>query len=73
MYPYCCIGLITGRINGYPFHGTGCLIAPKVVLTCAHNLTDRKNKKKAMNVRFIPAVNGELGEIFIVEELLFPQ
>ena len=41
LYPYCCIGVITGKFGKYPFHGTGFLVASNVVLTCAHNLYDR--------------------------------
>ena len=37
-FPYCCIGLVTGKFGTQFYHGTGCLIGPRTVLTCAHNL-----------------------------------
>ena len=40
-YPYSAIGLITGKFGPFFYHGTGFLISPKIVLTCAHNLFDR--------------------------------
>ena len=43
-YPYSCIGLITGRFDDKYYSGTGCLIGPKIVLTCAHNVYDREKK-----------------------------
>ena len=41
IYPYCSIGLLTGKFGEKEYFGTGCLIAPSVVLTCAHNLYNR--------------------------------
>jgi V8-like Glu-specific endopeptidase len=40
-YPYCCIGLITGQAKGSRFKGTGFLIGPNIILTCAHNCYSR--------------------------------
>ena len=49
-YPYCCIGLITGKFGKDFYHGTGFLIGPRIVLTCAHNLYDRKRETEAANL-----------------------
>ena len=61
VYPYCCIGVITGKFGQYPFHGSGCLIASRVVLTCAHNLYDQKHKREPTDLMFTPGMNGKLG------------
>ena len=60
-YPYCCIGLVTGKLRGRPFHGTGCLITSRIVLTCAHNLYDRYYKEEYTEIKFSPGVDGRTG------------
>ena len=41
------------------FQGTGFLIAPNVVLTCANNLYDYEKKKKPFfEIKFYPAAQG---------------
>ena len=42
-YPYCSIGLISGKKGINFFHGTGTLISNNFVLTCAHNCYENKN------------------------------
>lgn len=66
-YPYSCIGLVTGRFGTIISNGSGCLIGPDIVLTCAHNLYDRENKIEANNVFFCPGLNGSIGEQFKVK------
>ena len=46
-YPYCCIGLVTGKFGNNVYQGSGCLISPRIVLTCAHNLYDRSKGEGA--------------------------
>jgi V8-like Glu-specific endopeptidase len=36
-YPYSAIGVVHSIRNGRQVIGTGCLIGPNLVLTCAHN------------------------------------
>lgn len=44
-YPYCCIGLIIGKDKDGSFRGTGFLIGPNIILTCAHNCYSRSKKE----------------------------
>jgi V8-like Glu-specific endopeptidase len=44
-YPYSAIGLVRKVKGSKIFCGTGCLIGPKTVLTCAHNVHTRLDKK----------------------------
>ena len=61
IYPYCCIGVITGKYEEFSYHGTGCLIASMIVLTCAHNIYHRGTKQAPTNLMFTPAMNGKKG------------
>ena len=45
-------------------YGSGSLISPNIVLTCAHNVYDRKITMEATDLNFIPAMNGKKGQIF---------
>ena len=56
-YPYCCIGLVTGKLEERRYYGTGCLIGSKIVLTCAHNIYDRSGKKKGSDLKFTLLMN----------------
>ena len=58
-YPYCCIGIVTTKFSQWTSNGTGCLIAPRIVLTCAHNIYSRDSNEEAMEVKFSPAANGK--------------
>ena len=60
-YPYCCIGLIQGEVEGRKYIGTGCLIHRRIVLTCAHNIYDRSYKKEGTNLTFAPGADGKRG------------
>ena len=55
VYPYSAVGIIKIYINGkYLGHGTGSLIAPKLVLTVAHNC-DPMNLSSITDLYFVPA------------------
>ena len=41
--------------------GTGFLISNNLVLTCAHNIYDRKNQSYHDKIKFFTNSNGELG------------
>ena len=41
-YPFSSIGLIFGEINYKQCFGTGTLIGPDIVITCAHNCYSKK-------------------------------
>ena len=43
--PYCSVGLIVILIDGFYSFGTGCLVGPNVILTCAHNLYFHEKQK----------------------------
>lgn len=65
-YPYSSIGLLSAnfKINGreYIGSGTATLVAPNVVLTCAHNVYLKDPKKglygEAYKVTFFPGKSG---------------
>ena len=46
-YPHCSMGMVTGKFGENSFHGSGCLISSKIVLTCAHNLYNRGSETEA--------------------------
>ena len=50
--------------------GTGCLIGPRTVLTCA--LYDRQQEMEATEVLFYPAINENQGESFQAKQFFFP-
>ena len=49
-YPYCCIGLVTGKFDNNFSYGTGFLIGPRIVLTCAHNIYNKKREMEGTNL-----------------------
>ena len=65
--------MITGKFEGKNFHGSGCLIASKIVLTCAHNVYHRPTQKEPTNLMFSPAVNGKIGRSFKVKKAFYPE
>lgn len=79
-WPYSAYGVITMRFphmrSDQPdASGTGCFIAPTVVLTAAHNLYDKRYGGQATSVRFFPAIdekNAHFGEAR-VREFYYPK
>lgn len=62
-WPYSAYGVVTMRfphmVDDQPDGvGTGSLIAPTIVLTCAHNLYNNLLGGRAKSVRFFPAMDG---------------
>ena len=45
-YPYSAIGLVIGKEGSSASCGTGSLIGPNIVLTCAHNCYSNTTKAK---------------------------
>ena len=41
-----------------PKFGTGFLVGPNIVLTCAHNCYDEVHQEKVAEIKFHPANNG---------------
>jgi V8-like Glu-specific endopeptidase len=71
-YPYSTIGIIAMRHRGGDYkQGTGFLIAPNIVLTCAHNLYDIFTKKTFYEINFYPAVNGQEGTAYKVKKVYY--
>ena len=71
-YPYCSVGLISGKKGVHFFHGTGTLIGNNVVLTCAHICYEEKNEMKMNNMVFTPAADGFFGSSYTVKEVHYP-
>lgn len=58
-HPYLPIGFLTMKFDSVStFYGTGAVIAPHIVLTCAHNCWCHDRKRDAKNMHFILNVNG---------------
>ena len=72
LYPYICIGVISGKVSGRKCYGTGSLIAPNIVLTCAHNCFYKEEKSEMENLEFWPAVNGKIGKNYKVKKCHYP-
>lgn len=80
MYPYSAVGLVRATLKKGQYRGTGCLIGPNIVLTCAHNCFNVPAKKYFSNMEFIPApiiqsVKGAslIEKGFKVKEVLIPE
>lgn len=56
-YPYSTIGILTFEDDYGEYWGTGTLISENIVLTCAHNLFDKKTKKEYYNFVFSVQMN----------------
>ena len=72
LYPFICIGLVSGRMNGLKCFGTGSLIAPSIVLTCAHNCFFKSEDVEIKELKFSPAVNGKVGKSYEVRRCHYP-
>ena len=79
IYPFsaiCALKLYFPHQNDPPFAGSGALISPNVVLTCAHNFYDQKAKAQAYKVQVAPAQpkphTFPFGE-FDAKEILYPK
>ena len=58
--------------GGQVRQGTGFLIAPNVVLTCAHNLYDYDIKKKPFfEIKFYPAAKGLEAQEYKVKKIYY--
>ena len=65
---------MTGKLDGQNYHGTGCLISSRIVLTCAHNIFDRTTGKEGTCLNFIPVINGgEGGRKMKVKKAYYPE
>lgn len=76
-YPFCCIGLITGKYLDKStstndtikkikiVEGTGALISPRHVLTCAHNVYNREIKYEYFDLVF----NLELDKPYFLKKI----
>ena len=49
------------------------MIAPNIVLTCAHNAYDRERKQEGTDIIFAPRINGKKGKSYKVKELRYPE
>jgi V8-like Glu-specific endopeptidase len=74
-YPLSAIGLLKCDYgNGFFVYGTGTLISPSIVLTCAHILYNPVMKKKAENVTFYMNLNnGQFLNESHVDTFVYPE
>ena len=63
--------MIVGKFGEVKFYGTGCLIGPNIVLTCAHNIYHKKWQIKARELKFVPRLHGENGKAFEVKSSFY--
>ena len=61
------------KFNSFSFHGTGILIAPRIVLTVAHNIYDRRKQCEVTDLKFAPALNGKEGKFYPVKKVYYPK
>ena len=71
-YPYSSIGLLNFKFGGKPAFGTGCLIRPNIVLTCAHNLYDDK-EGRCTDLQFIPEFRDGYGRKYPALKFAYPK
>ena len=77
-HPFSAIGLVSGLEGDQECFGTGTLIAPNIVLTCAHNCyakygkNSKKKSQKIKNLKFSPGLNGKIGKTYKVANCHFP-
>ena len=73
-YPYSAIGMLAMRFKdqnkNQDYFGTGFLVGPNIVLTCAHNCYSVFHGK-AREITFYPALNGLKGESFEVKKIYY--
>ncbi len=58
--PHKHIGAIVSKCKGVPLKGTGLLVSPNLVLTCAHNLYIRQYLEYSYDIKFYPGQCGPL-------------
>jgi hypothetical protein len=72
--PHSLIGLIKGLTSEEEaFYGSGILISPDLVLTCAHNLFHPELKTENKNLEFYPRQYGELEKAYEIQSSFYPQ
>jgi V8-like Glu-specific endopeptidase len=60
-YPFSAVGIVLSIRKNRTIIGTGSLIGPNLVLTCAHNCFDATKRAMDQEVRFIPSeIEGRL-------------
>ena len=70
-YPYCCIGLLTFRLGPSVYFGTGFLVGPSTVMTCAHNCFDRFFEREFEDIKFSPAAEHGNGSSYQVRRMIY--
>ena len=75
-YPHYSICLINLKSDdGKSTFGTGFLIGPRIVLTCAHNLHDFKNNRKIdiRNLKIFPCLSDGSGKVVRAINFEYPK
>ena len=65
--------MVNFKLGEKTFYGSGYLIGPKIVLTCAHNLYDDEEKINYKDVKFSPAAEGTNGRTYNAKFVYFPE
>ena len=51
--------------------GSAILIAPNLILTCAHNLYSKQSGELFCNFKFYPGLHGRMSHFYEVEDIFF--
>ena len=65
--------MVTGKFGDRIYWGTGILISPSVVLTCAHNLYNRGSEEQAREVKFSLSINKNQGKTYKIKNFCYPK
>lgn len=65
-WPYSVFGQLQSKSEDGTSQGSGTLVSPHHVLTCAHNVYDATTKRWAREVKFIPALNEHQAPLGVI-------
>lgn len=73
-FPFSIVVQLKMKFDSSYYNGSGCMIGPQHVLTCAHNIYDNDRKLFASEISVIPGLNGDerpYGEATVTREYYY--